>query len=370
MSKRTKRERRLAREARSEAKTQAEPKTDAPEADGRPAHSERHAEAPAPPAPGSGPAANGPEPAAAAPGATPASADPAAASAAPPRAPADAAPAPAPKAPPASPPIDRTDRPRAVTRVPVVFEPDDDDRLSPVEFELVMMEDRPRKPVPPEKRTSRVKVDEDPGQDLEAAAERLARARELVRDGWIEDAMELYREIVSDHPQSLKARNNLGVLYDELGQHERALEQFEIARGLVPDNVEVLSNLGAALMGLSRYEDAERELRRAQKIDPESVEVRANLGILYHRRGLYAQAENELRWVCERDHQHGPAHFYRGEALNRLGKVDQALDVLERAMRLQPNNYKIYHTMGILYDKKRMPVEASQMYRKMRELRS
>jgi Flp pilus assembly protein TadD len=260
--------------------------------------------------------------------------------------------------------------PQPRTPEPIIHDLDEDDRLSPVEFELVMSEDRPRTPPPVERRTSRVRVDEEPGQDLEASAERLARARELVRSGMIEEAMELYREIVSDHPQSLKARNNLGVLYDELGQHERALEQFEIARGLVPDNVEVLSNMGSALLGLSRFEDAERELRRAQKIDPESVEVRANLGVLYHRRGLYAQAETELRWVCERDHDHGPAHFYRGEALNRLGKVDQALEVLERAMRLQPNNYKIYHTMGILFDKKRMPVEASQMYRKMRELRS
>jgi Flp pilus assembly protein TadD len=246
---------------------------------------------------------------------------------------------------------------------------DDDERVSPVKFELVMAEEQP-KTKKSEKRTSRVRVDEEPGQDLEASAERLARAREKVRDGRIEEAMELYREIVSDHPQSLKARNNLGVLYDELGQHERALEQFEIAHGLAPDNVEVLSNMGAALLGLSRFEDAERELRRAQKIDAENVEVHANLGILFHRRGLYAQAETELRWVCEHDQDHGPAHFYRGEALNRLGRVDQALDVLERALRLQPANSKIYHTMGILYDKKHMPSEAAQMYRKMRELRS
>jgi tetratricopeptide (TPR) repeat protein len=253
---------------------------------------------------------------------------------------------------------------------PMPLDLDEEERItSPVEFEMVMVEERPKK-TKSDKRTSRVRVDEEPGQDLEASAERLGRARELVREGKIEEAMELYREIVSDHPQSLKARNNLGVLYDELGQHERALEQFEMARALVPENVEVLSNLGAALLGLSRYEEAERELRRAQKIDPENVEVRSNLGILYHRRGLYAQAETELRWVCERDHDHGPAHFYRGEALNRLGRVDQALEVLERAMRLQPANAKIYHTMGILYDKKRMPTEAAQMYRKMRELRN
>jgi tetratricopeptide (TPR) repeat protein len=216
------------------------------------------------------------------------------------------------------------------------------------------------------KRASRGQDEVQP--DLTTRDERLSQARELVREGRVHDAIQLYGEVVADNPQSLKARNNLGVLYDELGQHERALEQFEAARAIDGDNVEVLSNIGSALLGLGRFPDAERELRRAMKLDPQNVEVRAHLGVLHFRRGLYAQAEEELRWVCEHDGEHGPAHFYRGESLNRLGRVDLAMEVLERAARLQPTNARIFQLMGILYDKKHMPYEASQMYKKVREL--
>jgi len=237
--------------------------------------------------------------------------------------------------------------------------------------ELELMEDEPSRE-PPIRRGDRRRIprgrDEEGSPPLTVGGERLARARELVRGGKVQEAIELYREVVSDHPQSLKARNNLGVLYDEMGQHEMALEQFEAARSIDPENVEVLGNLGAALLGLSRFEEAERELRRGMRIDPENVVVRASLGILHFRRGLYAQAEAELRWVCEHDYDHAAAHFYRGEALNRLGRVDQAIEVLERAVRLQPRNAKAYYTMGILFDKKHMPAEAAQMYRKAREL--
>jgi Flp pilus assembly protein TadD len=210
--------------------------------------------------------------------------------------------------------------------------------------------------------------DPDPIPPASEGGERLARARELVREGRIEEAIALYREIVTDHPESLKARNNLGLLYDGLGHHERALEQFEAARALDPENVEVLSNVGSALIGMGRFDEAERELRRGMKLEPDNVEVRAHLGILYFRRGLYAQADTELRWVCGRDEEHGPAHFYRGEALNRMGKVDMAIEVMERAARIQPMNPRIYQTLGILYDRKHMPAEAAQMYRKVREL--
>lgn len=202
------------------------------------------------------------------------------------------------------------------------------------------------------------------------AGDRLARARMLVEQGRADEAVGVYREIVSDHPGSLKAHNNLGVLYDELGQHELALEQFQAAHHLGPENVEVIANLGAALGTLGRFEDAERELRRGQKLEPDSPDIRANLGILFFRRGLYAQAEAELRWVCEHDHDHGPAHFYRGEALNRLGRVEPAIEALERAVRLQPDNAKAFYTLGILFDRKHMPEEAGRMYRRYRELAS
>jgi tetratricopeptide (TPR) repeat protein len=198
--------------------------------------------------------------------------------------------------------------------------------------------------------------------------EPLARARDLVREGRIDEAIALYCDIITDHPNNLKARNNLGLLYDGLGQHERALEQFESARAIDPDNVSVISNLGGALIGMGRFEEAERELRRAMKLDLENVDVRANLGILYFRRGQYVQAENELRLVCEKDLENAHAFFYRGEALNRLGKVDKAIEVMERAVRLQPSNARIYHTMGVLFDKKNMPAEAARMYKKVREL--
>lgn len=197
---------------------------------------------------------------------------------------------------------------------------------------------------------------------------RLEEARRLVAKGRVREAIDVYRDLVARHPDHLRARNDLGVLFDELGQHELALEQFEAAREIEPERVEVLANVGAVLGELGRFEEAERELRRAQRLDPDSIDVRAKLGILYFRRGLYAQAETELRWVCIRDNSHGPAHFYRGEALNRLGRVDDAMEALERAASLQPDNARAFYTLGILFDKKHMPQEAERMYRRAREL--
>ena len=75
-----------------------------------------------------------------------------------------------------------------------------------------------------------------------------------------------------------------------------------------------------------------------------------------------------MRWVCEHDAENGAAFFYRGEALNRLGRTEEAMPVLERATVLQPSNARAFYLLGILYDRKHLPEEAALMYRKAREL--
>jgi Flp pilus assembly protein TadD len=202
-----------------------------------------------------------------------------------------------------------------------------------------------------------------PGLD----GERLQRAADLVADGRPVEAIDVYHGIIREHPDNLNARHNLGVLYDELGRHTEAIEMLEAARELEPANPEVLANLGAALAAMGRFDAADEHIKKAARLDPESISVRANLAILAFRRGLYEVAEAELQWVCERDPTHGSAHFYRGEALNRMGRVDEALDALEKTRELQPWNHRIFHTMGMLYDKKREPEMAADMYRRARE---
>jgi Flp pilus assembly protein TadD len=210
--------------------------------------------------------------------------------------------------------------------------------------------------------------DEVPTIPDSAWEQKMAWAKERVREGKTDEALELYRELVDEDPSSVRARNNLGVLLDEEGQHLEAVKEFRTAQSLDPSNLEVLGNLGAALGALGRYPEAEEVLRGALRADPTSMEVRANLGILFFRRGLYEQAEVELRAVCRENPDHGPAFFYRGEALNRLGRVSEAVESLERAIALIPGNPRAHYTLGILFDKQMLPDRAAEMYRKAREL--
>jgi Flp pilus assembly protein TadD len=109
-------------------------------------------------------------------------------------------------------------------------------------------------------------------------------------------------------------------------------------------------------------------LRDLFRVSPHRVGVRARLGILSFERGRLDEAEFHLRWVCERDPMHREAHLYRGEALQLLGRAEDALPVLERARELDPGNARAHYLLGLVYDRRQCSLEAEENYRRAREL--
>ena len=196
----------------------------------------------------------------------------------------------------------------------------------------------------------------------------LAAAFQKLREGRGREAADLYHDIVKPSETPLVAHINRGKRHDEHGRHELAIEEFLAAEDVDRENVENLAHLATAYGALGRFGEADVVIDRAIRLDPMNVQVRVGEAILAFRKGLYAAAEAQLKAICKRNPSHGPAHFYRGEALNRLGRVDEALQTMERAIELQPRNWRAYHTLGILFDRKDERERASEMYRQAREL--
>ena len=198
----------------------------------------------------------------------------------------------------------------------------------------------------------------------------LARAFRQLREGRGRETTSLYQDIVKPRQTPVMAHIGRGIRYDEDGHHELAIDEFLAAKELDPDNVEVLARLAAACGLLGRFAEADREIGKAIRLDPVNVQARVCEAILTFRKGLYSDAEEQLKGLCERNPSHGPAHFYRGEALNRLGRIEEALATMERTIQLQPRNWRAYHTLGMLFDRKDDRERASEMYRQARELNS
>jgi len=202
----------------------------------------------------------------------------------------------------------------------------------------------------------------------EGPAEELYRqAKRLTDEGALQEAVRTYRELLAIEPSHLRAHNNLGVVYDRLGDHRRALAEYQAAEELDPDDVRLQCNIAAVLASLGRYREAEAKLTRALDSDPKNADARENLGLVYFKKGLYTEAATELSRAADLDPERASAFLYLGEALNHLDEIDAAMEALERSVRIRPMA-RAYYTLGILHDRMKRPDLAQKMYHKADEL--
>ena len=114
-----------------------------------------------------------------------------------------------------------------------------------------------------------------------------------------------------------------------------------------------LNNLGANLLFLRRYGEAEATLRKALALQPEALDPALNLadcltllGRTAEARTLYARLDD----ATARGASPGwDVLGVRAQALAHLGKTDQALDALQQALRLSPDNAQLDFEAAVVY---------------------
>lgn len=124
------------------------------------------------------------------------------------------------------------------------------------------------------------------------------------------------------------ARVLLGQVERELGETERAIEEFEAARREDPVSQEACFQLGLAYLEKNRPRRAQEAFQRALEINPRRLEVQEAVRLLEKRRlsGL-----PDVAGAAQED-------FRRAEECVAAGKYRRALDFYLRALEREPGN--------------------------------
>ena len=89
--------------------------------------------------------------------------------------------------------------------------------------------------------------------------------------------------------------NNLGLLYDERGQRDDAVKQFQRAIAINPTYVKAHNNLGVSLMRANQLTAAASEFRVALAADPRSAGSHYTLAVVADEGGDAATAIEHYR---------------------------------------------------------------------------
>lgn len=130
-------------------------------------------------------------------------------------------------------------------------------------------------------------------------------------------------------------------------QLQRGLDEYVEAQRANADRPEAHLNLGALYAQRGDAAAAEREYRAALAIDPEFVQATINLADLYRDLGRDTDGERLLRTALVRTPDTAAAHYALGLLLVREQRLNEAMNELAAAARLDPSQPRYAYVYAI-----------------------
>ncbi len=189
-----------------------------------------------------------------------------------------------------------------------------------------------------------------------------------------------------------------GLMFEETGQSDKALESYSDALRKAPNDVDLKLRVGSTQVIAGHADQAEAILRQVVKERPGSAEANHFLGRALLTKGtnlteamkyleaavnidgnraeyhLYvgwgandtgqpARAETALKKALELDKGLGDAYWQRGILRQKSGSAADALEDLKTALEKRPSRYEAYATMGFCYQDLSRWAEAEAAWR-------
>jgi len=180
--------------------------------------------------------------------------------------------------------------------------------------------------------------------------------------GESERAIVSYRRAIDIDPGLIDAYINLGNLYGELGMQEESLETFLEAIDFAPDNDMLYLSVGDAYRAQFLYQDAIQNYRQALILNPENTIAADNLADVRER------VNQQLRRIMDQekhvDEDPGDTSRY-AELVNLyidMRKYDEALSVANQMIGLDPEKRIGYDSMAAVYEAIGEPDQAAEIY--------
>lgn len=194
-------------------------------------------------------------------------------------------------------------------------------------------------------------------------SEPLAQAIQLHRQGQLDAAEVLYRQVLQRTPRQVDALHFLGVLTSQRGRHQDAAELIRRALAIDPRYADAWNNLGNVLAGMDRWDEAAAAYQRTIELAPGNPSAHCNLGVMLLRTGRFAEAVAAFRQAIALAPGLTEAHFNLGKAWVARQEYDVAIAAYRETLRLQPDHAMAYKGLGILLYKLNRGEEAAALFR-------
>jgi tetratricopeptide (TPR) repeat protein len=198
------------------------------------------------------------------------------------------------------------------------------------------------------------------------------RARAMIIDTYrvardIPKALDAARKAVEAYPKDRAIRMTQALLLGQNAQTDQAVAQLRQMLDGTGNDFEIQLDLAQVEQQGRRWPEAEQAVHAAEKMASQSSEKETTgflLGAIFERQKKFDQAEQQFRQVLQVNPRNSAALNYYGYMLADRGiRLDEATDMIKRAIAEDPTNAAYLDSLGWAYFKQNRFSEAEEPLR-------
>jgi len=161
-----------------------------------------------------------------------------------------------------------------------------------------------------------------------------------------DEALSLINQAIEVRPEAAAYRLSLGQVHAAGNRLDESVGAYRQATALAPDLVDAWFGLGVALQAADRRQEAIEVYRRLLELQPDHVEAYHNLGSAYELCGQLDEAVVLYRRALELEPNRAATHNNLSSALYRCGRLEEAIVAGRRALSLEPDSTTACNNLG------------------------
>jgi len=178
-------------------------------------------------------------------------------------------------------------------------------------------------------------------------SEQLQSIINLYTQGQLQQALSHTTQMLKGFPNSVVLYNIAGASNVGLMQFDDAIECYKQMLRIKPDYAEAYYNMGVALKNKGNLEAAIDSYRQALKIKPDYADAFNNIGNIFKDKGDPDAAIDSYRKAVKFKPDFVEAYNNMGVALSDKGDLEAGIDSYKQALKIKSDYANAYNNMGV-----------------------
>ena len=164
-------------------------------------------------------------------------------------------------------------------------------------------------------------------------------------------ASEFYKKTIEINPNIPDLHCNLGLVQFQLGEIENAQISIRKAIEINPNFAMAYNNLGLVSQKLGEFDKALNYFQKSIELEPNIIDPYNNLGLFFYRQGKFEEAKNYFLKIIKINNNFIPAYLNLGNVHKNIGEIEKSQNYYEQILKINPNYFEAYNNLMDLFER-------------------